>query len=93
MVIKRIKRVTAPHFERIKTTTSTFKQEFKNQTVIAITAAFGFLIALVWRDWITSLIKSDKVTLFSTVFVTAVCVLGLVIISKWASNPTPEEKK
>ncbi|MDO8467413.1 MAG: DUF5654 family protein [Nanoarchaeota archaeon] len=90
MVMKKIKRVTAPHFERIKTTTSTFKQEFKNQTVIAITAAFGFLIALVWRDWITSIIKTDKVSFFSAVFITTVCVLGLMLISKWASNP---EKK
>ncbi len=90
MPTKKLKQAATGHVEKIRSKTHTFKEEFKNQTVIAITAAFAFLIALVWRDYIMSLIKTDKATLFSAITVTLICVIGLVIISKWSST---EEKK
>lgn len=71
---------------KLKSSTHTFKEEFKKQTVIAITAAFAFLIALIWRDYIMTIIKTDNPTLFSAIFITAICVIGLVIISKWSST-------
>ncbi len=89
MPTKKLKQAATGHVEKIKSTTHNFKEEFKKQTVIAITAAFAFLIALVWRDYIMSIIKTDEATLVSTIIVTLICVIGLVIISKWSST---EEK-
>lgn len=86
MVIKKIKESASSHLQRIKTTTHSFKQEFKKQIVLAITAAFAFLIALVWRDYIISIIKTDQASLLSAIIVTAISVIGLMIVSKWAST-------
>ena len=70
--------------EKLSMMHSTFSNEFKKQTILAISAAFGFLIALVWRDYLMSIIKTEQLTLLSVVIITAMCVLGLIIISKWA---------
>ncbi|MBU3912541.1 MAG: hypothetical protein KKE50_00455 [Nanoarchaeota archaeon] len=44
------KRVGESFLAKTKKVGGIFGSEFKNQTVIAITAAFGFLIALSWRE-------------------------------------------
>ena len=70
-----------------------FRKEFRNQSVIAIIAAFGFLIALSWRDFIsdsinslvTALGVSEKLYLYkllSAVFITLIAILGIMIVSK-----------
>ncbi len=75
-----------------------FRQEFKQQTGAAIIAAFGFLIALVWKDIIVNTVDtiinrlpSVKYaiisTLISAVIVTTVCVIGIILISRWARKP------
>jgi len=77
-----------------------FEKEFKNQLVIAITAAFGFLIALSWRNPIEAGINQFLESLnlkggvfywdfLSALVVTVLAVLVLIVISKWKS----EEKK
>ena len=70
-----------------------FKKEFRKQASIAIMAAFGFLIALSWRDFIvdtvnkivTSLGVSDQLYLYkllSAITVTFLAILGIMIASR-----------
>lgn len=74
--------------EKVKTSTEKFNREFRKSLVTAITAAFGFLIALVWKDVITEYVNLvTKISpvqsqLISAMIVTLVCVLGILIISK-----------
>lgn len=72
-------------------------KEVKLSIATAIAAAFGFVIALLWRDVIIGLLQLaglwkeggfDTVTgaLISTVVViiiTILCILGILYISKW----------
>ena len=93
MVLKRVKesiknlteKQTKDLLEKALELKTSFRSEFKKQTVLAITAALGFLIALVWRDYLMSIIKTENLNFIAIVGITAVCVLGLVIIAKWAS--------
>ena len=74
--------------ERAKASTTKFQREFRRSLVTAITAAFGFLIALVWKDVITEYVNAiTKISpvqsqLISALIVTLVGVLGILIISK-----------
>jgi len=74
-----------------------FRREFKKQTITAITAAFGFLIALSWREPISDLVKLIAENLgltesliyyqfLSAVIVTIIGVFVLLLISRWASE-------
>lgn len=73
---------------------SKFTREFRKTLTTAIVAAFGFLIALVWRDFITEYV--DKITgaspvqgkLVSAVIVTFIGVIAILIIT-----PKEPEKK
>jgi len=78
------------------------KNETKKHVVTAIVAAFGFIIALVWRDAIKEFIDSlvinfsingspALVTLYTAVITTAIAAIGIVLITKWSSEP--ETKK
>lgn len=77
--------------------TKAFREEFKKQTVIAITAAFAFLIALSWRSPIQNSVDkivsrlglSEQIIYYeylTAVIITILAVLALMIISKWASE-------
>ncbi len=74
--------------EKAKAQAKRFKKELKKAMSTAILAAFGFLIALVWKDVITDFVNkiseqspiSGK--LFSALLVTLICVLGVMIITK-----------
>ena len=71
--------------------------EVKINIATAIAAAFGFVIALLWRDIIIGLLKmtpfwseegfSDAtgavVAIVLVIIVTILCVLGVMYISKW----------
>lgn len=72
---------------------SKIKKEFRNQTSIAIIAAFGFLIALSWRDFISDTV--DKIVLslgvsgqlylyklLSAILITFIAIIGIMLISK-----------
>ena len=76
---------------------SVFGYEFRTQTAAAIIAAFGFLIALVWKDLIVLIVEQLALAqvfvkypylaqFVSTIIVTAVCVIGIIIISRWAKK-------
>ncbi|MDP3881548.1 MAG: DUF5654 family protein [Nanoarchaeota archaeon] len=91
-VDKQLSRVQA-----VKIPLRIFHSEFKKQTATAIIAAFGFLIALVWKDIIVNLVSKlvhadflARYPLFapilSAVIVTLVCVTGILLINKWANN-------
>lgn len=72
-------------------------KEVKSTIAIAIAGAFGFIIALIWKDIIIGAMKlaglwqdggfSDTTALIIGVFVaiviTLVAVLGILFITKW----------
>ena len=74
--------------EKARASTKKFHKEFRSSLVTAITAAFGFLIALVWRDVITeyvslvTAISPVQSQLISALIVTLIGVLGILSISK-----------
>jgi hypothetical protein len=74
-----------------------FNNEFKNQMVVGVTAAFAFLIALSWREpiqlGVNNLIlhfglKGGGIylQLLSALIVTLLGVLVLMVVSSWKSN-------
>ncbi|HPD81881.1 MAG TPA: DUF5654 family protein [Candidatus Pacearchaeota archaeon] len=83
--------------ERAKKEAHSFKKEFKKQMNTAILAAFGFLIALVWKDVITTAVEkiSDKApfggAIVSALLVTTICVVGIMFFSRILKNE--EDKK
>jgi hypothetical protein len=74
--------------EKAKKGVHTFKREFKKEMNTAIMAAFGFLIALVWKDVITDFVNSISErsplhgAFVSALIVTIICVLGIMLFSK-----------
>jgi hypothetical protein len=75
--------------------TKKLKSETKKAVVGAIMAAFGFLIALVWRDFIQELINKIIISLnipdsaayynlASALLVTIICVAGIMLAGKYA---------
>jgi len=71
-----------------------FKNEFRKHTIVSITAAFAFLIALSWRtpiqNSITGLIvsmglvgKEIYVEYLSAILITLIGVFIIMIISRW----------
>lgn len=100
--ILEIEKEKAKHIkERTKKGVKEFKREFKKEMNTAVMAAFGFLIALVWKDVITEFVNkiSEKSplqgTLFSALGVTIICVLGIMFFSRILKNKEEEaaEKK
>lgn len=73
---------------------NSFKREFKKHMTVAITAAFAFLIALVWRDaiqesinaFVTNIgIQIQNVYLYKiyvAILITVVGVIALIIFSR-----------
>jgi len=70
-----------------------FKEEVKKNMLTAITAAFGFMIALAWRDAIQETVNTlaklfgviETAYLYKFVIatiITIICVIGLILISK-----------
>jgi len=70
--------------------------EVKATIATAIAAAFGFIIALIWRDIIVGLfdlagLKINQISdvtgaitaTIAGVIITVICVLGILYISKW----------
>jgi hypothetical protein len=70
--------------------------EVKISIATAIAAAFGFIIALIWKEIIVGLFALAGLTIndiadgigaiiaiISGVIITLVCVLGILYISKW----------
>ena len=70
--------------------------EVKITMATAIAAAFGFIIALIWKEIIVGLfalagltindiadIGSAGIAIVSGIIITIICVFGIVYISKW----------
>ena len=71
--------------------------EVKISIATAIAAAFGFVIALLWRDVIIGLLKLGGlwqeggfgditgaiIAIVVAIIITVVCVFGIMYISKW----------
>jgi len=76
--------------EKAKASAAKLKKETQKAIVTAITAAFGFVIALVWKDVIVeyvNLITSSSPIqgpLISALIVTIIGVIGIIIVSKLA---------
>jgi hypothetical protein len=74
------------------------KGEVKHTIAAAIGAAFGFIIALVWRDIIVGLFAlaglvinniedamDGVIAVIAGIIITLVCVLGIIYISRWGN--------
>jgi hypothetical protein len=71
--------------------------EVKINIATAVAAAFGFVIALLWRDIIIGLLKlgglwqdggfndvtGAAVAIVVAIVITVICVFGIMYISKW----------
>jgi len=77
---------------KAKASAKKFKREIKKSISTAIVAAFGFLIALSWRDVIKEYV--DKISslspiqgnLISAIIITIVSVIGILVITKFLSE-------
>jgi hypothetical protein len=77
--------------EKVKAHASELKNEFKKQISTAIIAAFGLIIALSWKDVITEYVSKlafvkDYGLLITALAMTAVSVIGILLMSKWAKS-------
>lgn len=85
--------------EKAKRHAKEFRDEFNKAIKTAFIAAFGFLIALIWRDLITEYINSIAAKsplqgkLFSALIITLVCVIGIFIFTKLFSEKKNGGKK
>ena len=83
--------------EKIKEAAERLKREVRKNVVTAITAAFGFMIAFVWRDAIKESI--DKILaaigltteayffrILSAILITIIAVIGIMFFSRWAEK-------
>lgn len=98
------KRIYEVIYEKTINSAILFKKEFKEQIVIAVTAAFAFLIALSWRHPIQKSVEKliEKLNLtggaiyieyLSALTITLIAALFLMIISRWKSDMKSHNKK
>lgn len=73
------------------------KAEIKKTIAIAIAGAFGFVIALLWKDVIIGIMKlaglwteggydswtAAGIGIIVVLVITIICVIGIIMISKW----------
>jgi hypothetical protein len=97
-VRKEIKKVV---HETARSKAEALRREYKKQVSTAIITAFGLVIALVWKDVVTAILPTvttptflEKFPLLASLYtamaVTAIIVVGIILISNWAKSP--EEK-
>lgn len=83
--------------KKIKEATSKFQKEVRKNVASAILAAFGFVIALVWRDAIQENVHkligvlglTESMYLYKLIIallVTVICVAGILFLSKWSEK-------
>lgn len=99
---EKIKELTRKEKLKLKAKESAkkLKQETKKAINTAIVAAFGFLMALAWRDVITEYINATGIVtptqgkLISALVITFISVLGILIVTKMLSiEETGEDLK
>jgi len=87
--MKKIKEKIRTRAQKAKERAKKFNMKVKKALYTAFLAAFGFLIALVWRDVIQSWVEKISATspvqgqLVSALIVTIICVLGILIVTKY----------
>ena len=92
------------HRKDIEEEAMRFRKDMQKNIATAILAAFAFIIALVWKDAIQEsvdkLLKVLNLTgtgylyrVFTAIFVTVICVFGMMQISKWAESEKKDEDK
>jgi len=87
--MKKIKEKAKTQAQRAKEKARKFNRELKKALYTAFLAAFGFLIALVWRDVIQSWVERISATspvqglLVSALIVTIICVIGILIVTRF----------
>lgn len=73
------------------------KSDIKKTIAVAVAGAFGFIIALLWKDVVIGLMKlaglwteggykdwgAAAVGIVVVVVITIICVLGIIFISRW----------
>jgi len=78
--------------KKLKKSAQEFKEEFKKAANTGIVAAFGFLIALVWRDLIIEFVEKISTSapikgkLISAVVITLICAFGIYLSTKILST-------
>jgi len=94
MVVRKIKsRAQAVGLKALKKTHKV-NTEFRKSMLTAIVAAFGFLIALVWKDVIvTSVDKIVGEGIFSGIFIKAFIVTLIAVIGIMVANRLFKEKE
>ena len=92
--LKEQKEETRTTRKRLKRIVICLHAETKKQIVVALLAGFGFLIALVWRDFLKQIadwvIATSHLTgpallikLYIAILTTILSVVGILIITKW----------
>ncbi len=95
--LKEQKKETKTARQRARQAALALKNETKKQFTLAITAAFGFLIAFAWRDVIKA--YTDKIItnlsfdfpesltlLYTALITTFLAVVGIILINKFNKN-------
>lgn len=99
MVDKNHKKIITEKIGKTREKLKKFNSELREQMKTAIMAAFGFLIALVWKDVITGFVDSISSKapvqgqLISALLVTIISVLGIMIITKLLTPKEEPDKK
>lgn len=93
---KQIQKTLKKIFEKTVNSASEFREEFEKQVVIAVTSAFGFLVALFWKEPITELVnnilknlpQSTQITFkfISAIIVTTIATFVLILLAKMRSK-------
>lgn len=97
-VAEQVQKRESKILQRLKSGTGAFKNEFHKQTITAIIAAFGLVIALSWQTVIKGIIESIPkkgillyhpyiTDIYTAIVVTIIAVIAILILSRWAQNP------
>lgn len=84
--------------KRLTKTALEFRNEFKKAIVTGITAAFGLITALAWKDFLTEYINdifeltSLQSSFAAALFITLISVFALMFISKTMTKQDEKEK-
>lgn len=84
-------------FREELTKVAAFEKQVKRNAATAILAAFAFVMALVWRDAIQSVVSdllaylnvaeiTSKYNILTALLTTIICVLGIIYFSRWSEK-------
>jgi len=100
-LLRKSKAMTAATAKRGLRTTVFIGHKFRDHASTAMIAAFSFLIALAWKDFIVKLVRDNtKISLlekypyiaefYTAIIITIIAIIGIILVSKWVKK---EEKK